>query len=121
VRHYRDCTVPGCPNLAKATAYWCHTHYMRNRRHGTPGVDTPIRGVRSRRCIPIEPLLAVLEKTGHPVWRALPKGKQQVFYRSKRAGYLTLWAADDIACALGLHPIDIWPDWYVLTDRKETA
>jgi hypothetical protein len=35
------------------------------------------------------------------------------FYRARRNGWLTPSMADRIACALGKHPSEIWPeDWW---------
>jgi hypothetical protein len=42
----------------------------------------------------------------------LPESIQQAIYRAKRAGAVSVFAADRIACALGHHPVEIWPDWY---------
>jgi type II secretory pathway component PulL len=41
--------------------------------------------------------------------------------RWRRGQRVQAQRADEIACALGLHPCDIWPDWYVVTDEHERA
>ena len=44
---------------------------------------------------------------------------QQVL-RWERSG-LSAWQADAIACLLGLHPVELWPDWYEHTPWEELA
>lgn len=59
--------------------------------------------------LPLEPLL-----------RACGSGNNLAALTGYRRSHLTHWqregvpvvAADDMAVALGMHPIELWPDWY---------
>tara|TARA_Y100001938_G_scaffold149843_1_gene238243 strand:+ start:1329 stop:1556 length:228 start_codon:yes stop_codon:yes gene_type:complete len=42
---------------------------------------------------------------------------RKLLYREK----ISLYKADEYATALGRHPIDIWNDWYEITDRDACA
>lgn len=44
---------------------------------------------------------------------SLPKHIHRNLHRSRRRGGFTFNAADEFACALGVHPTAIWgPDWF---------
>lgn len=53
----------------------------------------------------------------YPVDRVLPSyiakvcGVQRTVVNRWRNEGLTAWAADRAACAVGMHPISIWPEW----------
>jgi hypothetical protein len=34
---------------------------------------------------------------------------------------LPLDSADRLAVSLGLHPVEVWPDWYRLTQERQAA
>jgi lambda repressor-like predicted transcriptional regulator len=63
--------------------------------------------VRLDRPFPLEPLLAEIRRRGS-IKDALPVNAQRSYHRAQVAGGLTIAQADSIACALGLHPSDIW-------------
>jgi hypothetical protein len=65
-------------------------------RYHTPDSLGPLKKLAHR--------LAAL--TGEPVTTT-----EQRVYRWARFG-LTATEADELACALGSHPVTIWPDWY---------
>jgi hypothetical protein len=52
---------------------------------------------------------------GSSVYRAYLRGVQR--------GYVTWIAADQLCCYLGVHPANVWPDWYEVTesDARQAA
>jgi hypothetical protein len=34
----------------------------------------------------------------------------------RRRSGIPLYSADQVACRLGMHPVDLWPDWYSISD-----
>lgn len=40
----------------------------------------------------------------------------RAMYRAVQEGSLTWIMADRLACALGHHPSDLWPEWWTLED-----
>lgn len=42
----------------------------------------------------------------------LPSSLRQTYYRSSRTGYVPEFKADQIAIALGMHPVEIWDNWF---------
>ncbi len=40
----------------------------------------------------------------------LTPNQQREFFRGKKQGWYSLWKADELACALGLHPAMVWGD-----------
>lgn len=55
---------------------------------------------------------AVLRPFGDNVYRA--------YWRAKRAGTITVWQADRLACALGVHPCELWgEDWWADVDLDD--
>lgn len=51
--------------------------------------------------------------------RALGRDRAQVGKWRQRG--VTLDSADRIAVALGLHPVEVWPGWYRLTEEHPEA
>lgn len=39
------CPIPGCPNTGRGRDALCDAHYRRQRRHGTPQPEKPVRRV----------------------------------------------------------------------------
>lgn len=68
--------------------------------------------------LPLEPLVARHGGVSG-LARALGRDRAQVG-RWRRQG-VTLLSADRIAVALGLHPVEVWPDWYSLTEEHPEA
>jgi hypothetical protein len=66
---------------------------------------------------PIEPLLTYIQL------RTLTIDQERAVQRAKKNGRLTLVAADKVACAIGVHPCLIWPEWFadVVADEEEAA
>ena len=42
----------------------------------------------------------------------LDERQQRAFYRAQRAGWISFRHADELACALDLHPGDVWGELY---------
>jgi hypothetical protein len=65
---------------------------------------------------PLVPYLPVPGPTGFG-WQAMggvnamPEDVQKAIYRAKRAGSMTVYAADRVATWLGRHPAEIWAEW----------
>jgi hypothetical protein len=66
----------------------------------------------------VEPLV-VMYGSVSCLARALDRDRAQV-QRWRRDG-VPLPSADRIAVAVGLHPVEVWPDWYVVTDDHASA
>jgi lambda repressor-like predicted transcriptional regulator len=68
--------------------------------------------------LPLEPLV-----TRHggvsALARALGRDRSQVGKWRRRG--VSLDRADAIAVALGLHPVEVWPEWYTVTEEAEAA
>lgn len=62
--------------------------------------------------VPLEPLVRRYG-TVSTLARALGKDRMQVS-RWRRDG-VPVVSADHIAVALGMHPVEVWPDWYEVT------
>jgi lambda repressor-like predicted transcriptional regulator len=59
----------------------------------------------------LEPLV---ERFGDVSTLARALGRQRTLVAKWRTGGLPLASADGVAIALGLHPVEVWPDWYEL-------
>ena len=46
--------------------------------------------------------------------------ERHVVRRWQRKG-LTVWEADRAAVAAGVHPANLWPEWWALCDESEVA
>ena len=46
--------------------------------------------------------------------------ERHVVRRWQRKG-LTVWEADRAAVAAGVHPANVWPEWWALCDESEVA
>lgn len=65
--------------------------------------------------LPAQPLLKAVELQGEvPVLSQLGGRLAKSFYRARRSGHLTVWAADELAVhGLGQHPALVWGDaWW---------
>jgi hypothetical protein len=60
--------------------------------------------------VPLEPLVERYGGNGSALARALGCAQEQV--SRWRSHGLPLVSADRLAVALGLHPVEVWPDWY---------
>jgi hypothetical protein len=87
--------------------------------------------------LPAAPLLAVFERAaraqgylgregwgdshnGMPAFCEMLGLTDAVYYRARREGTITVALADKIACALGLHPVLIWPaEWPVEAPKDD--
>jgi hypothetical protein len=47
----------------------------------------------------------------------------RAYLRGVRQGYVTWIAADQLCCFLGTHPVNVWPNWYEVTesDARQAA
>ncbi len=105
------------------TAYWgrrrnsgqcvkCHRITSNLNKNGVKTVHVPYA--------PVVPYLprweaGVVDGYGPSARNALPDKVQRAIYRGARAGGFTVAAADEIACALGMHPFEIWgSDWWTV-------
>jgi len=127
--HSQKCVVRGCYKFVNrgqgSVQGWCPSHSARWYRHGDVQADVPLQD-RSFP-IPIEPLIAYLARQeplstrkslagkGDAPYRVLQGKHSQAYYRGRRRGGLSIWTADAIACSLGKHPMEVWPDWWELT------
>lgn len=112
------CTIDGCDRRLH-NRHWCATHYKRWLRHGDPETYCGPSDAR----LPFEPLVPYIEAQWRPISDKVSHisihGKaQQVIganrsnvHRWRRRG-LTLDSADRCATALGLHPANVWPEWW---------
>lgn len=68
--------------------------------------------------ISIEPLV---ERYGNGSALARALGCDHTQVSRWRSQGLPLDSADRVAVALGLHPAEVWPDWYRLTQEQAQA
>ena len=56
-----------------------------------------------------------------PMWRVyqMPNTLQRAYYRSRRQGYATVQAADQLATYIGHHPFTIWGWAFYAESQKE--
>lgn len=72
--------------------------------------------------LPLEPLYRVLQIEQHDLEKfcAVTGAKRHVPAEARYRGGLTVWMADRLAIGAGLHPSEVWPEWFtdaeVLTD-----
>jgi hypothetical protein len=75
-----------------------------------------VRAVQPR--LPLEPLVARHGGVSG-LARALGCNTGQVGKWRQRG--VTLLSADRIAVALGLHPVEVWPEWYAVCEEADEA
>lgn len=68
--------------------------------------------------LPLEPLVARYGSI-RALADALDRDRGQVQKWRERG--VTVLSADGLAVALGLHPVEVWPDWYEVTEEHATA
>lgn len=68
--------------------------------------------------VSLEPLV---QRYGDVSTLARALGRQRTLVARWRSGGLPLDSADGVAIALGLHPVEVWPDWYALTGEVPEA
>jgi lambda repressor-like predicted transcriptional regulator len=68
--------------------------------------------------LPLEPLVRRYGSV-RALSEALSRDRAQVQKWRERG--VTVLAADDLAVALGLHPVEVWPEWYEISERYATA
>lgn len=68
--------------------------------------------------LPLEPLVARHGGVSG-LARALGRNRAQVGKWRQRG--VTLDSADRIAVALGLHPVEVWPEWYAVCEEAAEA
>ena len=78
--------------------------------------------------VPVQPMLDYLDHR-HPIAslgkchnekRAAILGVSVHTYRKMKYRKLLMWIrSDEYAIRLGVHPIEIWPEWYDMTDPKK--
>jgi hypothetical protein len=68
--------------------------------------------------VPLEPLVQRYENVS-VLARAL--GCERTLVSKWRNHGLPLVSADRLAVSLGLHPVEVWPDWYELTGECAEA
>lgn len=64
--------------------------------------------------LPLEPLVRRYGSV-RALAEALHRDRAQVQKWRERG--VTIHAADDLAVALGLHPVEVWPEWYEVTEH----
>lgn len=114
------CTVPGCDLPCNARG-WCSTHYHRWRRHGDP-LAVFRDGIPARpRPLPFAPVdtWARYNEVSRDALalRLRPDSALRTAWRwvdRARESGLSVWEADRVAIALGLHPVELWPDFHTV-------
>ena len=63
---------------------------------------------------PADPIIELVQGRGGPGAAGLLRSTKldRAYCIARRQGYVTWKAADDLACALGLHPAELWPNWW---------
>lgn len=52
---------------------------------------------------------------------ALTRNQERAYHRAIRDGTVTLFTGDELACALGYHPYEIWHDLWWTVDEDEAV
>jgi hypothetical protein len=68
--------------------------------------------------LPLEPLVRMYGSIGN-LAAAVGRERTAVGKWSER-GLTPLWA-DRVAVALGMHPTEVWPEWYAVTEEHAEA
>jgi len=68
--------------------------------------------------LPLEPLVRRYGSV-RALAEALNRDRGQVQKWRERG--VTILSADRIAVEAGLHPVEVWPDWYEVTEEHTTA
>ena len=100
------CSVPDCSRSRHARGL-CSRHYMSRYKRGDLEAETCLRSV-----VPTAPLRAYMNRERLSINGIF--GSNSARARAVHRPLIGIYKADDLACALGLHPIQIWPDWYEL-------
>lgn len=66
----------------------------------------------------LEPLVA---RYGGVSGLARALGHERAQVSKWRSRGLPVTTADAVAVALGLHPVEVWPDWYAVCDEADAA
>jgi len=66
----------------------------------------------------LEPLVSMY---GSVSCLARALGRQRAQVQKWRRNGVPLVSADRIAVAVGLHPVEVWPDWYAVTEDHAAA
>lgn len=74
---------------------------------------------RYPRLFPLQPLLDAADVTAGQIGRLCKISGSRV--AEAVSGGLTVWEADRLACRLGLHPGNVWPEWWTTIDQHEGA
>jgi hypothetical protein len=83
---------------------------------GRPRTLVDMGTTRRVQRLPAAPLVAAVASRGG-INRLAPEGPlRRAFFRAKRSGHLTPWAADQLAVELvGAHPADLWGDDWLMS------
>jgi hypothetical protein len=68
--------------------------------------------------LPLEPLV-VAHGSVTALADALGRPRRQV--SRWRSDGIPLFSADLVACALGRHPVEVWPEWFALSEPDAEA
>lgn len=111
------CSFKGC-DAERYARGWCYSHYQRWRRNGSP--DPMKRGPRAvPRPLSLGPALAWARGQGWSQNELAQHLRPEVdcavarrwLVRRIESG-VSVWEADAIAVACGVHPVEWWPDFY---------
>lgn len=108
----RACSI--CGDRPAVARGWCTTHYERWRVKGDPCVDEPIRG---HRCLPTAPLVPLVARRGGPGEVFGDGPLRDLWSHAVARGSVTVVAGDRLAIALGLHPVEVWPDLWLVGEE----
>ena len=70
---------------------------------------------------PRQPRLPLVAAHGTVTVLAAALGRSREQVARWRSGGLPLCSADAVACALGRHPAEVWPEWYSVAVAAEAA
>ena len=104
------CSTPLClrPSKARGPCTRCYAKY-----HYHQGAATDLTAEPQIEANPIHRLIAIFRAAGTPdieTARDLGINTRQIAAVLARPT-ISIYAADRMACALGYHPVEIWPDW----------
>jgi hypothetical protein len=75
----------------------------------------------ARRSLDVEPLEPFMRARVEGMQSTLGDSVRNIYYRARRSGRISIFKADEIAVAIGLHPADIWPDWWEIPITRSHA
>lgn len=103
-RYGHEMTFYGERERDRWRCYTCQEWKRQDRKQGLYSL--------SHVTLPVAPLAAFFTMHGLSPKNALDYNGERAFYRACGRGVITEAMADELACQMGIHPGDIWPQWY---------